>query len=514
MEKTLKERIELEENQRKILKDIEKGIKGWEDYSLEKRGEFLKNIPTDLILLLDSEQEMMINELSKAGICKKGQLRKEIKSAKNLWSSIIEKKTEGQEKDKKVKEKTKTLIPGLIHLVKDESRVKYLLQNENGLYIEEAFILSDGITCKPKQDLAFKMVEPDILNLSGELNYKELLDEMIRFIASYLELPSESDYLILALWTFHTYLIDKFATTPILYFFGIMEVGKTRAGEVLGELAYKAERMTSPTEATLFRSAEYFKTTLIIDEIKLWGQDGNKNVADLIKSRYKRGLKVSRVNLNKKGEDQIEYFDVFAPLVISTTEIIPDIIESRCIKFLMQRNSDPKVEQCIDLDWAKELRNKLTLFRANFMDKELPEVDHISKGRLNEILMPLYRTLLLIDNRRKEEFRETVVKLENRKKIEENTSLEAEILEEVLNYCEEEERYSFLTLTITEKVNKKKTLKDEISSKMVSRCLKRMGLEKVRIEGGRMGYKASKELLQKLMLQLGFTPRELTLFST
>ncbi|GAI31462.1 unnamed protein product, partial [marine sediment metagenome] len=55
---------------------------------------------------------------------------------------------------------------------------------------------------------------------------------------------------------------------------------------------------------------------------------------------YKRGLKVSRINLNKTGEDQIEYYDTFTSLVICTTESIPDIIESRCILFTMQKNSN------------------------------------------------------------------------------------------------------------------------------------------------------------------------------
>ncbi|GAI36027.1 unnamed protein product, partial [marine sediment metagenome] len=257
------------------------------------------------------------------------------------------------------------------------------------------------------QDLPICYIKPDILEESRELDYSHLLKDVIRFIKSYLELPEESGYLILALWVFHTYLIEKFNVTPIIYSYGLMETGKTRTCEVMRELAYKCETMTSPTEATLFRSAEYFKNTLVIDEVRLWGKDGNEEVARLIKSRYKRGLKVSRINMgkDKKGEDQVEYFDVFSPLMISTTESIPDIIESRCIRFTMQKNVNPNVERDIDKDLAGDLRNKLTIFRANYMDKELKEVEDISRRRLNEILKPLYQIIMEIDPDRKDDFK-------------------------------------------------------------------------------------------------------------
>ena len=166
--------------------------------------------------------------------------------------------------------------------------------------------------------------------------------------------------------------------------------------------------MTSPTEATLFRSADLFKNTLIIDEIKLWGPDGNKQVADLLKSRYKRGMKVSRINMNKAGEDAIEYFDVFAPLVICSTETMPPIIESRCISFTMQQNSSPYVEKEIDGKEAAKLRNELTMFRFKYFDETLPKVESVTRRRLKEITKPLCQDCMMVDPGRKGEFIECV----------------------------------------------------------------------------------------------------------
>jgi len=396
----------------------------------------------------------------------------------------------------KKKEVTKTIIPGLVHLVKDGDVVKYLLKNKDRLYIKDSIILNDKV-CTPKQDLPIKMPGPEIINESMNVNLGELLNEIISFIENHLEMPSESDYLILALWVFHTYLIEKFSTTPILYFYGVKETGKTRAGEVLNEISLMGERLTAPTEATLFRSADYFKTTLIIDEVKLWGKNGNEEVARLIKSRYKRGIKVPRVNLNKKGENMIEYFDVFGPLVICTTESMPDAIESRCITFLMQKNSKVEVEKIIDIKQADELRNKLTIFKAKYLEQDLKETGQIARRRLNEIMMPLYKVLMFIAPEREEAFKKTVQEIEYAKKEDEGSSLEAEIVQALILHKNEE---IFITRSITKELNKERIETVKLSDKKVVNIIKRLGFKKTRTAKER-GFEIELKLLEKLALQ-------------
>jgi len=405
-------------------------------------------------------------------------------------------------KNTNAKTEVQTLIPGLVHLVRQDGAVKYLLKKGNSLSIEETFTLND-VTYKPKQDLPIKIPDESILTEPAELNYSELLEKVIEFIKTYLEMPSDTHYFILAFWVFHTYLVEKFNTTPILYFYGVKETGKTRAGEVLSELAFRCERMTSPTEATLFRSASYFKTSLIIDEIKLWGQDGNPDVARLIKSRYKRGLMVSRVNLNKKGEDQIEYFDVFAPLAICTTEGIPDAIESRCITFLMQKNARAEVERPVDEEQARKLRNKLIIFRANYLDQKLPDVEQIARRRLNEIMLPLYQVLMLVDPERKEAFKMIVEEIQAAKEEEEGLSLEAEIVEEIIKYQKETTEGAFLTTEIADRLNKERSEKEKVSNMLASVRIRRLGFQKARLANGKRGFRISSELLKKLALQFG-----------
>ncbi|MBA7501171.1 DNA primase [subsurface metagenome] len=390
----------------------------------------------------------------------------------------------------------KTLIPDLIHLVREDDIVKYLVKSEGKLIIKPTYLERDNIYI-PKQDLPIKIPNVDILTEPTNIKGNELLDEVVSFIERYLEMPSDSDYLLLALWIFHTYLIEKFNVTPLLYFYGVLETGKTRAGEVLEQLAFRGERLTSPTEATLFRSADYFKTTLIIDEIKLWGNDGNPEVARLIKSRYKRGLRVSRINLNKKGEDQVEYFDVFAPLAMCTTEGIPSDIESRCIIFLMKANSRIEVEAAFDEEISLKLRNRLTIFRANFFEKELPEFEQISRRRLNEIMQPLYQILMILNPERKKEFMVIIEEMQEEKEEEEGMSLEAEIIKQIKDNMVPE----FLTLDLLNKLNEERGDKEKLSSMLVSIRTKRLGFKKIRMKNGKMGFKINPKLLKDLVLR-------------
>lgn len=378
---------------------------------------------------------------------------------------------------------TKTLIPGLVHLVRENGKVGYLLDEGERLKIQNKYSLN-GLVYQPKQDLSIKMPDATILKEERDIDYKKLLDDLISFIKDYIELPVEWGYFILALWVFHTYLMEKFNSTPIIYFYGVKETGKSRAGEVLAELGYFAECITSPTEATLFREADYFKTTLIIDEVKLWGSDANQDVARLIKSRYKRGVTVPRCDRNKSGEDMIEFFDVFAPLVICTTEGVPDTIESRCIIFLMHQNSNEEVEVAIDEDRARDLRNRLTIFRANKLKEEIPMPERIARRRLNEILMPLYQILMLIAPERKEEFKVIVEEMDTFKKQEESLGLDAEIIQQISNFYVETQELEMKMSKLREAVNKERPEGEHIKSSTIGIWTKRLGFKKKRLAGG------------------------------
>ncbi|MBA7544222.1 hypothetical protein ES705_36574 [subsurface metagenome] len=492
----MQEKEDREEKSR-IMSGLDIDLENWEGYSPEQRAEIIQGIPLDLCFLSEEEKTIAIGTLVKAGIFRKTELQRRIQKIKSLIRKVKMVKKGDEKEDKTIK--TRTLIPGLIHLIKEGEKVGYLLQNSGNFYIDESFTGEDGVNYKPKSDLPIYYCGADILEESREVDYSFLLNDVIKFIKKYLELPKESGYLILGLWVFYSYLIEKFDTTPILYFYGVYETGKSRAGEVLKELGFRCEMITSPTEAVLFRGADYFKGSLIVDQVKIWGSEGNKDIATLIKARYKRGLVVPRINLNKSGEDQIEYFDTFGPMVICTDETMPQDIESRCIIFQMRKNNNPGVEGSIDKDLAKSIRNKLIVFRANFAEKELKELEPVSRRRLNELLYPLYRILTEVAPERRDEFKLVIKEIEQKREGEEGFTLEADIVNEIVKYYNKTGEESFLTSELVNRLNEGKREKELFSDRLISLRIKRLGFEKIRLEGGKRGFRIDLDLLEKVI---------------
>jgi hypothetical protein len=407
-----------------------------------------------------------------------------------------------QETPKKPKKlATRTLVLDLVHHVKLESegQVCYLLNDGGNLKIVETVIINEK-EYRPKQDVPFFCLTNTILD-AEPIPKQELLNRTIAFLKRYIELPHKQLYLVVALYVGHTYFLEHFDTTPILNVYGVKETGKSRLGALVALISFRGERCTSPTEGTLFRAAQAFKSTLIIDEIKLWGRDGNRPVADLIKSRYKRGMKVARCDMNKSGEDAITFHDVFAPLTVCSTEKMPEIIKSRSITVTMRQNKHMEVEQDIDEEQAELLREQWTLQRFAWMNRELPNVKQIARRRLWEITKPLVQVCNVIDRSHMESLSDFIQYLEMEKNREETETTEFEILQTIVEHWRVHDRNCFRTREIKDKMNKGRNERDQLSDKYIFACIQRMGFEKATLHGNRKGFWYDKDLVLSLCEQ-------------
>jgi len=180
----------------------------------------------------------------------------------------------------------------------------------------------------------------------------------------------------------------------------------------------------------------------------------------------------------------IEYFDVFAPLVICTTEGVTQAIESRCIIFLMHQNTNEEVEELIDEERASDLRKRLTIFRANKLKEQMPISERITRRRLNEILIPLYQVLMITDPERKEEFKTIVEEIEAFKKQEESLGLDAEIIQKISNFYLETQKLEMEMSKLAGMINEERDEREYIKSSTVGIWTKRLGFKKKRLPGG------------------------------
>jgi hypothetical protein len=331
----------------------------------------------------------------------------------------------------KTHRRSKNDFPEIVNFVKDGDEVKYLIKTDLGLTIKGYLFDSNNDLVKPKQDLPINYLPPDVLRHTSTKSPTDLFTAVVNYLKQHVELQNDEQYLVVALWIFHTYIIEHFRISPMLYFYGVSGTGKTRMGEVLTSLAYLGQQITSPTEASLFRTATYFGTCYIIDELDLFSDKGRKEVADLLKSRYKRGQGIPRCAPKLIGPDSIIYYNIFGPTVICTTEAMPGIIENRCFVFIMQPNKDDNVKVELDINeaWAEQLRIELTLFRASYLGEDIPDYERVTRRRLGELSQPLYRLLKIVCPDKEKEFRQFVKMVEKEKLDLTQQTLESRIIE-------------------------------------------------------------------------------------
>ena len=121
-----------------------------------------------------------------------------------------------------------------------------------------------------------------------------------------------------------------------LAFIGPKDSGKTRALEVIAQLAYRGMLSPSCSSAGIFRLIEMFGPTLCLDEAEIYGNEQKTESIAVLNAGYKRGQLVIRYNNDKK---QMEGFSVFGHKALASTDVFVRTLESRSIIINMRRNS-------------------------------------------------------------------------------------------------------------------------------------------------------------------------------
>jgi len=162
-----------------------------------------------------------------------------------------------------------------------------------------------------------------------------------------------------------TYFHDCFSSYPYLYFNAMKGSGKSRLLNLIKILSKNGEKLTSVTEAVLFRE----RGTLCIDEFEGIGKKGSENLRELLNTAYKKGGKVKRMRKvkSKDGESQeVEEFEVFRPIAIANIYGLEEVLSDRCIEMILEKSNNPIITKLVEN------------FDRNFQIMEVLEA--ISKG--------------------------------------------------------------------------------------------------------------------------------------
>lgn len=185
----------------------------------------------------------------------------------------------------------------------------------------------------------------------------------------------------LTLWVAHTYVYDRYDTTPYLIITSAEKgSGKTRVLESVAPLVLRPDTLAAVTEAALFRIVSEEKPTMLLDEVDTIFKDSTRGMSErqeglraILNAGYRRGTRVPRV----MPGGEIARFEVYGPKAFAAIGSLPETIEHRGLRIRMERKAtDAPVEKLRfrkAWDSAAELRMDLQKWADNANGALLPE---------------------------------------------------------------------------------------------------------------------------------------------
>lgn len=197
---------------------------------------------------------------------------------------------------------------------------KNLYQHVNTLTIEDEFI---------EQFEAF--------DKGGYEIYRELVHVFQKYVDTPRWVAAQT-----ALWVMGTYLFNGFNAFPYLLLMAERGSGKTRFLELIRDLSSIGFLWVKPTLSTLFRAVHALHPTVCLDEMEWMNDERNpdgQEMLNILNAGYQKGAIVPRT-ASEKGMI-VEYFNVYCPKAIATTQEISGVLNSRCLRLPILRTTNP-----------------------------------------------------------------------------------------------------------------------------------------------------------------------------
>lgn len=204
-------------------------------------------------------------------------------------------------------------------------------------------IPKDKLTClvnERKQGDFIPEITPSGEFVDGITLYKELYTLINEHIC--IEEPYKVAFV---LWVIMTYLTDIAEILPIAWITAPEKAcGKSTLLGLFGRLVNKPYETVNPSQAVFYRIMEYYKPTLLLDEVDNYLKD-NKELLTVINAGYSiHACNIARVNMDKSGA--VDNYSVFGARVFSGIGEMNGTFASRAIRFNMKRKGkDDKIKR-------------------------------------------------------------------------------------------------------------------------------------------------------------------------
>lgn len=417
-------------------------------------------------------------------------------------------------------------FPELIDLVEDGNSIKFLVLGDAGLPQEKSeWVGPNGEKWIPprKKQVPFKVI-PRLSKVLAQAQTTPVTDvtdsRLFRDVRDYLASaavppdPTEDWLNVFTSWVFHTYCQESIRYTPYICFFGVPERGKTRLGKALTYLSYRGYHTVSLRQPLMFRMAENFGATIFLDIMDLWSRAKSSGAEDILLLRYEADAMVDRVHNSDRGAfNDTEYYEIFGPTIIATNEPVHRILETRCLPVSMPDAAGATLGPSPTPDSARELRERLTAWRARFLflerrypGKVLPALQPFVPGRLGDVTQCLVQVVRAVDPVNEEGVLNVIRMLDLRRRESKAQTWEGEVVAALVKLRDKVSNQKFPTSFVTGMVNDKRDEREKLTPQKIGRLLSSLGVHTVKIRG--LSHVIYDEFLVRKLGESWLTPDE------
>lgn len=162
---------------------------------------------------------------------------------------------------------------------------------------------------------------------------KNIVERIETYISDYVTLADPQYSLPIALWIIGTYCYADFDAYPYLCITSpTKRSGKTRLSEMIAFCASNPRNFAALTAATLFRSIDVDKPTVIFDESESLNSEAASTMRSVLNVGYRRGQTVPRA-----AAGGIKEYSTYCPKIFILIGDVYDTLRDRSIVITMQR---------------------------------------------------------------------------------------------------------------------------------------------------------------------------------
>jgi hypothetical protein len=206
-----------------------------------------------------------------------------------------------------------------------------------------------GVRIKWSEDgIASSLVDIEEPEREHALEGASLFNQVEEFLGRFIAFPSEAARIAHTLWIAHTWLMDRWDSTPRIAFLSPEPgSGKSRCLEVTEPLVPRAVHAVNTSPAYLFRkvSDEAGTPTILYDEIDtVFGPKAkdNEDTRGMLNAGHRKGAVAGRcvVRGNIVGTEELP---AYCAVALAGLNDLPDTIMSRSIVIRMRRRSPSEI---------------------------------------------------------------------------------------------------------------------------------------------------------------------------